>query len=216
MAAPLPSRDGAADEGWRVTDLKLTGDETAEELIKKLVALRLWARRVVVMRRKIARLLEANERIRDRIPANVPEGAAAVMACAGLSESKLQLDFAEIEIGQYLRDLCVELDAKCTPEQVCEAISANRTSLAREDVNKHGAKAGHLIWVFNLENSATKADGIEIRPLNWCHTRAFMQLLQTSDVFARTVHDGANEFFDGAFGAFREKPLTERLIGRPA
>jgi len=42
---------------------------------------------------------------------------------------------------------------------------------------------------------------------------AFMNALQTNSKLDRAVHDGANEFFDGAFGEFRERPVMERLAG---
>ncbi|MFT3815461.1 MAG: hypothetical protein QM740_19135 [Acidovorax sp.] len=52
------------------------------------------------------------------------------------------------------------------------------------------------------------------KPLNWCQQMAFMYKQQTSPMSDRIVHEGANEFFNGAFGEYRERPLMEQLAGR--
>ena len=53
-----------------------------------------------------------------------------------------------------------------------------------------------------------------MQPLKWCHTMAFMREMTTNPKLDRIIHDGANEFFGGVFGEYRERPLIERLAGR--
>jgi hypothetical protein len=196
-------------------NLELTGAETGDQLIKQLVHLRYLARRVILNQRRGRMLLDEQKQIRDRVPPHVPEGAMAVQMVATLEENQLQLNFMEIEIGKFLVHLCPALDQKVSREAIFDAINTNKADRATEAVRKYGDKASHLICVLDLENSATRDDGIEIRPLKWCHTMAFMNALKTSPKLDRIVHDGANEFFNGAFGEYRERPLMERLVGKP-
>ncbi len=195
-------------------NLELTGAETADELIKQLVYLRFLARRVVRGHDHGRDLLERQKRIRDNLPPHIPEGAQAAVDVATLEENMLQWRSMEIEIGNYLMPLCAALDEKATREQIFEAIGCALADRDTERVRKYGYKSHHLICVLDLENSATKDDATIIRPLKWCHTMAFMHLLNASPKFDRMVHDGANEFFNGLFGEYRERPLMERLAGR--
>ena len=85
-------------------------------------------------------------------------------------------------------------------------------------MRKYGEKSHRLICVLDLENSASTRKeewmGREMQPLKWCHTMAFMREMTTNPKLDRIIHDGANEFFGGAFGEYRERPLIERLAGR--
>lgn len=198
-------------------NLELTGAETADQLIKQLVGLRHLARTVI-------RALNANrdrrgvvERLRDRAPDGATL-AGAISVLADLDESQLQLRTAEIEIGQYLFPLCDALDRKASRDQIFEAINTNLADRDTDMVRKYGSKSHHLICVLDLENSAsTRNDEWTeplAQPLKWCHQMAFMRELQTSPKLDRIIHEGANEFFNGAFGEYRERPLIDRLAGR--
>jgi len=198
-------------------ELVLTGAETADQLIKQLVGLRMLARRVICG-------LDAQRWLRDhwtRLSDNAPDGASkatALAELADLGERDLQLRSCEIEIGQYLMPLCDALDKKATRQQVFEAINTNPADRDTEDVRKYGDSALTLICVLHLENSASTRNedfaSREFQPLQWCHTMAFMRELRTNRKLDRIVHDGANEFFNGLFGEYRERPLMERLAGR--
>ncbi|WP_225782639.1 hypothetical protein [Xenophilus sp. Marseille-Q4582] len=198
-------------------NFEITGNETADQLIKQLVGLRICARRIVMARNA----QNYNRAHWTRLSENAPDGAtkaAALGELAELEERRLQLDSAEIEIGRYLMPLCHALDQKATRQQVFEAINANPADRDTEDVRKYGDSALNLICVMQLENSAsTRGEDFssrEFQPLHWCHTKAFMRELKTNPKLDRIVHDGANEFFNGAFGEYRERPLMERLAGR--
>lgn len=192
---------------------EITGYETADELVKQLVALRHSAR-LLVQRRKYWR---EKDEIWRQISEHAPDGATKALAIgklADLGEQYLQIQTAEIEIGRYLVHLCPELDRKVSRDALFDAISTGLAHRDTEDVRKYGDKASHILFVLDLENSSTRDDDTEIRPLKWCHTMAFMNALSTSEKLSRAVHDGANVFFNGIFGEYRERPLTERLIGR--
>lgn len=196
-------------------NIELTGAETGDQLIKKLVHLRFVARRVVGGLSRCRDSLEHQKRIRDNLPPHIPEGAQAAVDVAVLEENMLQWRSMEIEIGNFLLPLCNALDRKATREQIFEAIGCSRGDRDTALVRQYGSKAHHLICILDLENSATKDDATIIKPLKWCHTMAFMHLLNASPKFGRMVHDVANETFNGAFGDFQETPLMERLAGRP-
>lgn len=114
--------------------------------------------------------------------------------------------------------LCHALDQKVPRDQVFEAINTNIADRDTADVRKYGDSAMALICVLQLENSAsTRGEDFtsrEFQPLQRCHTMAFIRELTTNAKLDRIVHDGANELFGGAFGAYRERPLMERLSGR--
>ncbi|CAM3404197.1 hypothetical protein [Paracidovorax anthurii] len=198
-------------------NFELNGTETGEQLIKQLVALRHAARR-------ITRALAASHRSRahlERRRDNAADGAmqaSATAELADINERELLLASAEIEIGQYLLPLCSALDLKATRAQIFDAINTNSADRDTDLVRKYGEKSHRLICVLDLENSAStrNEDSTDpmLQPLKWCHTMAFMREMTTNAKFDRAIHDEANEFFGGAFGEYRERPLMERLAGR--
>lgn len=185
-------------------DIKLSGQESADELIKQLVYLRVGARR----------LLRTQRKLRDTWPHVAKEAAVAATLKAGQDEALLQIEFAVIEIGNYLMSLCAALDKKAPRGAIFNALEVNASDRDSEDMRRYGSKSHHVICVLGLESSATKDDDITTRPLKWCYTMAFMNALQTNPTLERIVHNDANEMFDGAFGEYREPSLTERLIGK--
>ncbi len=197
--------------------LAITGAETADQLIKQLVYLRHSARRIIKALEATGQSRAHFERCRD----NAADGAMkaeAMAELANLDERQLMLRSTEIEIGQYLFPLCDALDQKATREQTFDAINTNPVDRDTDLVRKYGEKSHRLICVLDLENSASTRKeewmGREMQPLKWCHTMAFMREMTTNPKLDRIIHDGANEFFGGAFGEYRERPLIERLAGR--
>lgn len=197
--------------------LEITGAETSDQLIKQLVYLRQCARRLIIA-------IDAARQSRDTVKKVLAQGTkpggkkAGAELLASIEERLVDLRFAEVEIGQYLFPLCDALDRKATREQIFDAINTNPADRDTDMVRKYGDKSHHLICVLDLENSASTRndDWTEpmAQPLKWCHQMAFMRELQTNQKLDRIVHEGANEFFNGAFGEYRERPLTERLVGR--
>ncbi|RKJ96657.1 hypothetical protein [Alicycliphilus denitrificans] len=196
-------------------EIKLTGAETGDQLIKQLVYLRQCARRLLnAQNMERGNRASLKKMIEDEAVAGTSLEAEVRKVLAGVEGRLVDLEFAIIEIGQYLVHLGPELDKKVSREALFDAINTNHADRDTESVRKHGSKASHILFVLNLENSATKDDDVVIRPLNWCHQMAFMHELQTNPKLDRIVHDEANEFFNGAFGEYRERPLMERLAGR--
>lgn len=194
--------------------LEITGNETADQLVKQLVYLRHEARSTIFRRRRCDEQIEQYSEERDKSSPGSLEWDLANRVVQYLQENELLLRTHEIEIGRYLTFLCDEVDKKVPRQLVFEAINTGKADRDTEEVRKYGEKSHRLICVLDLENSATTDEGIEIRPLKWCHTMAFMNALQTNSKLDKAIHEVANEFFDGAFGEHQERPLMERLAGR--
>ncbi len=199
-----------------MSDLQCTGAETADDLIKQLVCLRHFARRIVLG----LDAAHANRAVWQRKQENAPDGpskAAAMVALAEVDEKLLQLRSAEIEIGEYLMPLCSALDRCASRQQIFEAINTNPADRDTDFARKYAQTALNAIAVAQLENSATTRGedfaSRELQPLQWCHTMALMRAITTSPKLDRIAHEGANEIFGGAFGEYRERPLIERLTG---
>ena len=195
-------------------ELGLTGTETAAQLIKQLVYLRHLARRNIMLTQKVRDRIRQHEQDHAAAAENSAAQAVYSQAIAILKEQELEIGFQEIEIGKYLVHLCPALDSKASRDAIFEALNTNKADRDTDDVRKYGDKCSRLIFVLDLENSATKDDDIVHKPLKWCHTMAFMNALQTNPKLDRIVHEEANEMFGGAFGEYQERPLTERLVGR--
>lgn len=198
--------------------LELTGAETADQLIKQLVYLRGIARSIVKTLAESRHEMQESKRLLECLGPGTPEGARAATIIANLGEVELQAQTMEIEIGNYLMPLCDALDRTATREQIFEALNINTADRDTETVREYGDKALYLITVLHLENSAMNRRedwaSAQSQPLQWCHTMAVMRAMTTSPKLDRMLHEGANEFFGGVFGEYRERPLMERLAGR--
>ena len=195
-------------------NLDLHGSETGDQLIKKLVMLRWFASGVVKNKKQAQTLIKELKAKYDGASANSTDAVVSSSVIAALEENALQLGFTQIEIGNYLAALCAHLDQKASREAIFDAINTNASDRDTDEVRRYGDKALNLICVLDLESSATRDDEIEIRPLKWCHTMAFMNALKTNSKLDRVVHEGANEMFGGAFGEYKERSVMERLVGR--
>lgn len=138
--------------------------------------------------------------------------AQAILECvANFKEMNVQSEFDMIEIGQQLI-LLSQTVADHVPREVwLEALGVNRSQWDTEEMREYGQTPINVVAALQLENSATKTDEMHIHPLHWCHTKAFMNELKTNRAFDRVVHDGANEFFNGIFGEYRERSPLERM-----
>ncbi len=179
--------------------LTLTGNESADQLIKQMVWLRFVARNTVHARGILRKAIDSHK--------NLEPSEKLIRA----REVDLELRFAEIEIGRYAFVLADALDGKASRDAIFDALNVNAADRRSAEVREHGEKTSHLIWVLNLENSATTSDDIEIRPLNWCCTMAFMHEKKTNAKLDRATHEQVNALFGGAFGEFRERSPLERM-----
>lgn len=197
--------------------LAVTGKETADQLIKQLVYLRSCARRIIA---GIDAAHESRDVLKKTLAGDLRPGGkeAGDALLSDIEERLVDLRFAEIEIGNFLMPLCDALDRIATREQIFEALNINPADRDTDQVREYGDKSLYLITVLHLENSAMNRRedwaSPKSQPLQWCHTMAFMHAMTTNPKLDRVIHDGANEFFNGAFGEYRERPLLERLVGR--
>ncbi|MDD0814259.1 hypothetical protein PSQ39_06415 [Curvibacter sp. HBC28] len=185
-------------------------------LLRDLARLKLSARLLITVRQQYRSKVADLTRRKDVFRALGQLGKVELVdaAIAKIKIEIVDVEFALIEDGQRLMSLCAAIDEAGVPrELILNVLGANTAEWDTPEITKYGDKAIHLIAVLDLENSATKHDGIEIKPLKWCHTMAFMNALKTSSKLDRAVHEGANEFFGGAFGDYRERPVIERLAG---
>lgn len=185
-------------------------------LMRDLARLKLSARLMITMREEYRAGIADLTRRKDVFLALSQPGKAGLAedTIAKIKVEIVNVEFAIIEYGQNLATLCVAIDEAGVPrERILNVLGANTSEWNTPEIAKYGDKAIHLVAVLDLENSATKDEGIEIKPLKWCHTMAFMNALTTNPKLDRAVHEGANEFFGGAFGEYRERPVMERLVG---
>ncbi|WP_306546505.1 hypothetical protein [Malikia spinosa] len=120
-----------------------------------------------------------------------------------------------VEIGRHFNRLSCEINERLPREAWLEALSVNRAEWDTESMRQHGDSPLNVVSVLRLENSATKDDGMESRPLAWCCQMALMNAMQTSSKLDRAVHEATNEFFGGLFGEYRGRSPLERM-GIPA
>lgn len=194
--------------------LNPTQKKLLAELAKLRFAARNWVRvnrmtrdNITVLERKrgLAKLFGAEEAERD-----------AVERLQMLHEWLTECRFGLIEIGRYfISSLSREINEHLPREAWLEALSVNRSEWESDDMREHGYSPLNVVSVLRLENSATKDDGTQSRPLAWCCQMALMNAMQTSSKLDRAVHEATNEFFGGLFGEYRGRSPLERM-GIPA
>lgn len=193
---------------------EITGNETADELVKMLAHLRLLEALSQKGARQLRQLLANLKKMADESS----RGALARALVADYDEWLLNRRFDEVSAGQFLIELCTEMDAKgVSREAIFDVINTNRADRFSEDVKMHGDKSIALIAALGLENSASirGSDYVDeaMQPLRWCFQQALFNALATNPKLEKTVHDEANRLFNGAFGEYRERPLMATLIG---
>lgn len=182
--------------------------------------------RTLIRARYVARdLIRSKKRARKHIL--TLERKASVAIALGDAELRRKIESAIIEvrelvqnaefhivgIGLELPSLCAMIDALDRRELVFDALNVNPADRVSPMVREYGTSTLNLIAVLDLENSGTKADDIEFKPLKWCSLMAMMHATRTNRKFDHAVHDAANEALGGALGEFRERPLVHRLVG---
>jgi len=192
-------------------NLEISGRETPDQLLKLLAHVRLHASILLRFRAVIRTQVDEISLLAKQ---DDPQHEAFLhQSTLHAKEWLMERDFDLIRFGRFLVSLCPEFDKKVSREAIFDVINTSRADRTGELIDKYGDKASHILFVLDLENSATRDTGIHIKPLKWCHTMAFMNAMQTSEKLDRTVHDGANEFFGGVFGEYQERSVTERLTG---
>lgn len=195
-------------------NFEITGTENGDQLIKKLVALRLLARTYARSRECVRRTQEMIKKQRADEHDNSPRAAYLDAQMLQAKEHMLNIKFAAIGVGQFTASLCAEIDKKVPRAAIFDALCVGLADRYSPEVQEYGISAIALIAVLHLENSATKSDAIEIQPLSWCCQMALMNAMQTKPKMDEAVHEAANQVFNDAFGEYRPRPLMERLAGR--
>lgn len=190
---------------------------TQKKLLAELAKLRFAARNWVRVNRMTRDNITVLERKRDVARAAGDAGMERIVS-RYLQESRERLTeyrFYLVEVGQHFAGLSREVNDHLPREAWLEALSVNRSEWESDDMREHGYSPLNVVSVLRLENSATKDDGTQSRPLAWCCQMALMNAMQTSSKLDRAVHEAGNEFFGGAFGEYRERSPLERM-GIPA
>ena len=131
----------------------------------------------LVMLRKSARsLIKAQKIVRQTIDilkqnhdAAIQAGDRKAEALAKIDidagqEQLLELRFSIIEVGNFFNRASSQFDQ--LPREVwLRALSVNESEWHTPDMLKYGDTIRHVVGVLDLENSATKDDAIEFKPL---------------------------------------------------
>jgi hypothetical protein len=131
---------------------------------------------------------------------------------AATRERLLEIDFQIIELGHAFRLAAAACEEVRVPrESWLRALSVNESEWHTPDMLKYGKTIGHVVSVLHLENSATKDDAIEHKPLDWCTTMAMFNATRTNPKLGEFMHDKCNEMFGGAFGEYQPPTMLEQL-----
>lgn len=196
-------------------EFKLTGAETADQLIKQLVGLRHTARLLDKARAGWRGISDGWERIQKSYEPGSEGHAHAAKEIAECQEVLMDIRFQETEVGQFVLTLSRHLDEKADRERVLDALNIGLAARRSDEIKKYGDSTASLIYTLQLENSSDRrGEDWFMPPLAWCCHLAFMNKMKIDREFDRAAHDALNEVFNGAWGEFTERPLMERLVGR--
>lgn len=195
-----------------------TLNPTQRHAIQELVALRHAARNCLKARRMRRTMIPQYEAKASTIELLGDKATAQkIRACVEiLKEDQLNSESGMVEIGQRLMSLSHEIKLLDVPREAwLNALSVNRAEWNSSNMQEYGQELIHVVCALQLENSATKDDDIEHRPLGFCHTMAMFHEMKVNRAFDQVIHDGLNKFFGGVFGEYRERSPLERM-GVPA
>lgn len=195
-----------------------TLNPTQRRLIQELVALRHAARSCLKARRMRRTMIPQYEAKASAIELLGDKATAQkIRACVEvLKEDQLNSESGMVEIGQRLMSLSRDVGLLDVPREAwLNALNVNRAEWNSSEILEHGKDLICVVWALQLENSATKDDDIEHRPLEFCYTMAMLHGMKVNRTFDRAVHEITNEFFGGAFGEYQERSPLERM-GVPA
>ena len=192
-------------------------DAMQHRMLAELVAIRHDARSWVKAYQAGLDSMQVLQARRDVLAACGQASAVEVIdgLMAEVREHQVTVDFQVIRVGRTFMEQAPVFADHLPRAAWLEALSVNRAEWDTDLMRQHGDDPGKVAFVLGLENSATRDDGIEVRPLHWCYTMALMNAMKTSRKLDRAVHDEANKLFGGAFGEYRERSPMERM-GIPA
>jgi hypothetical protein len=185
---------------------------THKEILQHLVAMRATARYLVRSKLAIHDTIKAQE---SALSMAIKSGDTREQALCkiDLYESKeraLELRFQIIETGNEFIGASGKYD-ELPRDAWLRAFSVNQAHWNTPDMVKYGGSVRNVIAVLNMENSATQPCSMQNRPLHWCCTMSMMHATHTNPALGETIHDAANQFFNGAFGAYQAPSIFERM-----
>lgn len=131
---------------------------------------------------------------------------------AAVREQLLEIDFQIIELGHTFRQAAAACEEVFVPrESWLRALSVNEAEWHTPEMLEYGKTISHVVSVLHLENSATKDDAMEHKPLNWCTSMAMFNATQTNPKLGKFMHDKSNEMFGGVFGDYQPPTMLEQL-----
>ena len=131
---------------------------------------------------------------------------------AATRERLLEIDFQIIELGNEFSFVSGQCEAAQVPrESWLRALSVNESEWHTPDMLAYGKSPMIVAGVLDLENSATKDEAIEHKPLKWCQTMAMLNATRTNPKLGQFMHDKCNEMLDGVFGDYQPPTMLEQL-----
>jgi hypothetical protein len=179
---------------------------------KMLIALRFAARRQVghlLRMRKLISEIEAAEARAVALSAWKAAEEARVHIKALLPEV-LEIMLKIVEVGDTFQRNAPYIDL-LPREFVLRALCVNESHWNTEAMLRYGSSVGHIVYLLNLENSATPDTGMATRPLSYCAGVAMKNKATIDPKFGKVYHNILNEQVDGALGEWRTPTLLERL-----
>lgn len=181
--------------------------------MSKLVTLRYCARKTIQTKKLIRQLIEV---YKERLSAAIATGDLKAQALAKINldsnrETLLELGFRVIELGHHFSAVARVCDKLVPREAWLRALSVNESEWSSPDMLKYGYSVVNVVAVLDLENSATRDDELEFKPLKWCQAMAMFNTTKTNPAFGKVMHDECNKMFGGAFGDWQEPSELERL-----
>lgn len=173
---------------------------------------------LVLLKRTARSLIRAQTSLRQLKAIHTARHAAAIKSGDRKAEAlaKIDLDSAEerafelrfkiIECGNVFNQASRQFD-ELPRESWLRALGVNEAEWHSPEMLKYGDTIRHVVAVLGLENSATRDDDIQFKPLNWCVQMAMFNATQTNPKLGEFMHNACNEMLGGVFGDYQ--PPTE-------
>jgi xanthine dehydrogenase molybdopterin-binding subunit B len=184
------------------------------DALAQLMSSRFCAKKMLQTKRLIQVSIELSERIIHNAIRFGDRKAEAIarIDLEATRENLIENKFKVIEFGRWFSTVCAVCEAQQLPREVwLRALSVNESEWGSDDMRQYGQSIMNVVTVLDLENSATKDDSIEYKPLKWCTTMAMMNATKTNPKLGEFMHDSLNEAFDGVFGEYKEPTILQRL-----
>lgn len=188
--------------------------QAQKHALARLVVLRYCAKKTAQSKKLKLQSIELLNQIMDSAirTGNRKLEATAKIDLESASESLLEIRFQIIDLGRALSLVSRACENAQVPrESWLRALSVNESEWRTPDMLAYGESITSVVGVLDLENSATKDDAIEHKPLKWCQTMAMINATKTNPKLGSMMHDKLNEVFNGSFGDYRQPSILERL-----